>query len=309
MSNTQGRRWRRITTAACVATMALAPSAMAQLPNTGIEPETGTPVDTIVGALGGGVQTPHDYVCDENHPVVKSIISGVKDSLANTFPDITTMLARGYFPYADAPLFGFSGRQGHWINPNYIQDVYPAGHPKAGQPRLMDPYHPESILVDRWNRPIGVMFIADDPYVPGPDMYVDEETGEACNGWHYHTEIMADTYWYAYKYGWSGDLTSGDPEKLTLPDRTPDLMHVWRYGDYKDQWNHAAPPQDTMPGDPASVQDVKGIIGGPRLPGTPPPPRKRTQAKVKLCLAKQTASSRRQGLTKVRRCGTKAKRR
>jgi hypothetical protein len=270
MTSTRGRL---AATVACLVALATAPAAMAQLPNTGLEPPaTGVgPVDTVVGALSGGVQKPHEYVCDEDNPVVKSIIGGVRDSLTNVFPDITTMAARGFAPYADAPLFGFSGRQGHWLNPNYIGDVYPAGHPKAGQPRLMDPYHPESILVDRWNRPIGVMFIADDPYVPGPDMYVDEETGVPCNGWHYHTEIMADSYWYAYKYLYSGDLAEGDIEP---PDRTPDLMHVWRYGDYKYQWNHAAPPQDQMPGDPSSPEEIKAMVGGFRDPGIDPPPTK-----------------------------------
>lgn len=163
-------------------------------------------------------------------------------------------------------LFGYSGRQGHWINPNFIEDVYPEGHPKAGKPIIMDPDYPESILVDKWNRPIGVMFITEDPYMPGPDMYVDQATGKPCNAWHYHTETMADAYWYAYKYGFSGDTYSGDPDDLTLPDRTPDLMHVWRYGPYSQQWDHRAPEQKYMPGDPDSYEEIKAAIGGPRLP-------------------------------------------
>ena len=246
--------------------LAIAPAAMGQgikPPATGIEP-----VDTVVGSLTGGVQQPHAYTCKEDRPEVQAMITGVRSSLSTIYPDITTMIARGYFPYADAPLFGLSGRQGHWINPGYIEDVYPEGHPKAGQPRLMDPEHPESILVDRWNRPIGVMFIADHPDKPGPDMYVDEETGVPCNGWHYHTETTADAYWYAYKYLWSGDLLEGE---VMPPDRTPDLMHVWRYGDFADQWTHQAPPQEKMPGDPGSYQEVKDIIGGPRLPIDPDP--------------------------------------
>lgn len=264
MSNTRGRLRRPITiaAAACIAAFTAVPAAMAE--PTGVEP-----ADTVVNSLTGGVQKPHEYICDENRPEVQEMIQGVRDSLTNIYPNITTMVARGYAPYADAPLFGFSGRQGHWLNPGYVGDVYPAGHPKAGQPRIMDPKHPEGILVDRWNRPIGVMFIADDPYVPGPDMYVDEVTGVPCNGWHYHTETLADTYWYAYKYGWSGDVQNGD---VMPPDRTPDLMHVWRYGEYKYQWDHNAPPQDQMPGDPQSANDALQIVGGYRAPGTPPSP-------------------------------------
>jgi hypothetical protein len=267
MTITVRRRGRRsiIATAVCAAALAAAPVAFGQ----GVKPPaTGIgPVDTVVGALSGGVQKPHDYICGENRPEVKEVITGVKRSLSTIYPNISTMAARGYAPYVDAPLFGLSGRQGHWLNPAYVEDVYPAGHPKAGKPRLMDPEHPESILVDRWNRPIGVMFIADDPYKPGPDLYVDEETGVPCNAWHYHTELAADAYWYAYKYGWSGDIQEG---KIDPPDRTPDLMHVWRYGDYKHQWNHNAPPQEQLPGDPKSYDDVKAIVGGPRTPLDPP---------------------------------------
>ena len=241
------------------------PAATAQsVPPTGIGP-----VDTVVGSLTGGPQVGRPPSCDPNNPIVKDKIAGVKRALTVTYPDISTMLARGYLPYADAFAFGFSGRQGHWINPSYIEDVYPPGHPQAGQPRLMDPDYPESILVDRWNRPIGAMFIADDPYVRGPDMYVDEETGVPCNGWHYHTETLADAYWYAYKYLYSGDTFEGDIEP---PNRTPDLMHIWRYGDFSDQFTHKAPPQEKMPGDPGSYEEIKDTIGGPRLPIPDIPP-------------------------------------
>jgi hypothetical protein len=269
MSNTNSRRMRRLGTkavmACSLALMAMAPSAVAQVPVTGIEP-----VDTVLGSVNGGVQKPHDYICDENRPEVQAIVKGVQNSLANVYPDITTLAARGYAPYADAPLFGLSGRQGHWLNPNFIGDVYPPGNPKAGQPRIMDPEHPESVLVDRWNRPIGVMFIADDPYVPGPAMYKDEKTGVDCNGWHYHTETMADAYWYAYKYLYSGDLERGD---VMPPDRTPDLMHVWRWGasgaDFKYQFSHNTPPDGVL-ADPSSASDVKAMIGGFRVPLIPP---------------------------------------
>lgn len=265
MTSHRARCLRRTVLAACLAMTAAAPAALAQsAPPTGVGP-----VDTIVGSLSGGVEQPPAYVCDQNRPEVRDIIAGTRDAFDNIFPNITAMAARGYLPYVDAPLFGLSGRQGHWLNPNFIGDKYPKGHPKEGQPRLMDPKRPEGILVDRWNRPIGAMFIADDPYVPGPNLYMDNETNVACNAWHYHTETLADAYWYAYKYGYSGDIQEGDIEP---PDRTPDLMHVWRYGEYKYQFNHKAPPQDQMPGDPDSVEDVQSIVGGPRVPGMPPPP-------------------------------------
>ena len=259
MRATTGRRMRRLGTTAVMAcslalTAATAAHAQSPVPPTGVGP-----ADTVIGSLSGGI-TAHDYNCDEHNPKVQAIIQGVRDSLTNSFPDITTMIARGYSPYADAPLFGMSGRQGHWLNPGYMED----GH-------IMDPARPEGILVDRWNRPIGVMFIEDQPETPGPDIYTNPD-GSPCNAWHYHSEITADAYWYAYKYGWSNDVQEGDIEP---EDRSPDLMHVWRYGDYKYQWQHAAPPADQMPGDPSSAQDVKDSIGGPRPPGPgiPPPAR------------------------------------
>lgn len=249
--NRSRRRTAKAVVAGCLVALACAPAASAQ---TGVGP-----VDTIVGSLSGGVQKPHDYVCDENNPAVRYVIDGVRDSLKTRFPDMATMAARGYAPYIDAPIAMQQG-QGHWLNPNFLRD----GH-------MMDPRYPEGILVDKWNRPIGVMFIADDPYIPGPDMYVAED-GTPCNAWHYHTETAADAYWYLYKYLWTKDIQNGDIEP---PDRTPDLMHVWAYGDYKYQWNHGTPPKSQLPGDP-KPEEIPAIIGGPKPPtGLLPPVTKR----------------------------------
>jgi len=259
----RGRRARLAIVVTAILGSTLLPSAFAQTPPA-IDPQGA--VDTVVAAVQkewtGGI-TAHSYNCDENRPEVQKIVKGVKHSLAYIYPSISVMEARGYLPYADAPLFGLSGGQGHWINPGYIQD----GH-------MMDPDRPESILVDKWNRPIGVMFIEDNPGIAGPDMYVSED-GVPCNGWHYHGEALADGYWYAYKYLYSGDVERGD---LQPPDRTPDLMHVWAYGasacdhagNFKYQFQHAEPPTQYMPGDPSTVDDVRGIVGAPRGPIDPP---------------------------------------
>jgi hypothetical protein len=255
MTNSSSRRGSRLATivavVACGGALGIAPAAHAQ--DDTVDNATKA-VQTVVGSLTGGVQSPHSYDCDENHPKVQEIINGVKDSLKTRYPNMTTMLARGYAPYVDAPLFGLSGGQGHWLNPGFLED----GH-------IMDPRYPEGILVDRWNRPIGVMFITDHPNQPGPDMYVADD-GTPCNAWHYHTETFADTYWYAYKYGWSDAIKNGD---IWPEDRSPDLMHVWAYGDYKHQWQHRTPPREQLPGDPTPQEIAQGI-GGPRAPGTPP---------------------------------------
>lgn len=244
MRTTTNRRMRRSTAgaaaAACLAALAAAPGASAQ---TGVGP-----ADTIIGSLSGGVQQPHAYTCDEHHPVVVAQIDGVRDSLKTRFPSMSVMAARGYSPYADAPIAALSG-QGHWLNPNMLND----GH-------IMDPKYPEGILVDRWGRPIGVMYITDDPDSPGPDMYVAED-GTPCNAWHYHTEVFADAYWYAYKYGWSDDVSEGD---LDPEPRSPDLMHVWAYGPYSDQWSHEE-PSSGMPGQPTPEEQL-ALIGGPKPP-------------------------------------------
>lgn len=249
-----GRRGRRLKTA--IAVLACSAGAAAMAPAAMADPPTGIgPVDTVIGSLTGGI-TSHKFACDENNPNVQAIIQGVRDTLTNSFPDISTMLARGYLPYFDAPLFGLSGRQGHWINSAYMED----GH-------IMDPKRPESILVDRWNRPIGVMFIEDQPETPGPSIYENED-GTPCNAWHYHSEITADSYWYLYKYLYSNDIQEGDIEP---EDRSPDLMHVWRYGDYQYQWTHAAPPADQLPGDP-TPEEIPALVTGIRLPGPQIPP-------------------------------------
>lgn len=232
--------------AATIGAFALAPAAQSD-PPTGIGP-----VDTIYGSLTGGI-TSHKFKCDENNPKIQALLKGVRDSLTNSFPDISTLLARGYVPYFDAPLFGLSGRQGHWMNPAYMND----GH-------IMDPQRPESILTDKWFRPIGVMFIMDDPGTPGPNLYVAQD-GTPCNIWHYHSEVTADSYWWLYKYLWSDDVKNGD---LEPEDRSPDLTHVWRYGDYQYQFQHAAPPADQLPGDPGP-QELPCIVTGVRPPGYP----------------------------------------
>jgi hypothetical protein len=233
-----------------IAVLACSLGAVVLAPAAQADPPTGIgPVDTVIGALTGGI-TSHKFKCDENRPEVQGLIKGVRDSLTYTYPDITTMLARGYVPYFDAPLFGLSGRQGHWINSAYMED----GH-------IMDPARPEAILTDKWDRPIGVMFIEDDPSIPGPNLYVADD-GTPCNTWHYHAEITADSYWWLYQYLYRGDLAEGrQPD-----DRSPDLMHVWRYGDYEYQWNHAAPPANQMPGDP-TPEDAPCIVTQDRIPG------------------------------------------
>ena len=230
----------RATVLACMAGLAVTPGAFAQ---TGVGP-----VDTVVGSFAGGVQTPHKYLCDENNPVVKAQITGVQDSLKTRFPSMSVMAARGFSPYVDAPIAAQQG-QGHWLNPNMIND----GH-------IMDPRFPEGILVDMYGRPIGVMYIEDSPSTPGPDMYVAEDE-TPCNAWHYHTEFFADTYWDVYKYGWSDALSKGDYEP---EPRSPDLMHVWAYGSYADQWKHDK-PKSGMPGQPTPSEQL-ALIGGIQPP-------------------------------------------
>ena len=254
-----------MTALACVGALVMAPGALAQTDDD-FDPVKG--VNDIVSP--GGI-TSHSFDCEESRPEVQDIVQGVKRSLKVIYPNISTMTARGFYAYFDAPLFGVSGGQGHWLNPGFLED----GH-------VMDPERPEGILTDKWNRPIGVMFITDDPDSRGPDLYVADD-GTPCNAWHYHSEITADSYWHLYRYGWRGDLSRGDWQ----PDeRSPDLMHVWAYGAdgigtkadgtqenlYKYQWTHAKPPDRYMPGNPDSPEDFRNIVGGPRTPVDGPNP-------------------------------------
>ncbi len=255
-STTRRRSAARAVIVAGLAALATAPTAVAQ---TGVGP-----ADTVIGSLNGGVQQPHKYQCDENNPIVVAQIEGVRDSLKTRFPSMSVMAARGYTPYVDAPVAAQQG-QGHWLNPNLLND----GH-------IMDPKYPEGILVDMWGRAIGVMYIEDDPDTPGPDMYVAED-GTPCNAWHYHTETFADSYWYLYKYGWSNDVSEGD---LEPEPRSPDLMHVWAFGPYAQQWSHNK-PSEGMPGQPTPEEQLE-LIGGAKPPtfGLKVPPAARSAIKA-----------------------------
>lgn len=154
----------------------------------------------------------HATGCDDNHPATRALVKEVQESLATTYKDIAALIALGYHPYFDFLVPGGypPGGEGisHWLNPNYIDDGI-----------VLDPRRPESVLLDNWNWPIGVMFITD-PDVAPPPVYVNDD-GTACSPWHPHTDVPARFGWYYYRAVYDRQV-EGD-----FPAQTPEMMHVW----------------------------------------------------------------------------------
>lgn len=217
----------------------------------------------LLAAPGVMADEEHDHsesYCDENHPAVKKLIGGVQKSLAENFVNIPTMTARGFIPYFDAMLPGGypPGGEGigHWLNPDWIED----GH-------LMDPTRPESILTDEWNRPIGMMFIAEED-TDGPVIYTNKD-GTPCSPWHPHTDMPARFSWWFYEMVYGGRALKGD---VDIDPVTPMLLHVWAIPNDKGFAAHDGPEAKYRKGKPAIWEQVPGSLK-PGLPlPTPPAP-------------------------------------
>lgn len=135
--------------------------------------------------------------------------------LTHVYNDVVVLTAMGYHPYFDIIIPGIT----HWLKPQFIDDGV-----------MMDPTRPESILVDAWNRPVGVMFIEESSR-PGPAVYT-VQPGEGyeisgngqCYPWHPHTDAPARFGWMWYRAMYDGSAQDGSME---YPDETPAMMHVW----------------------------------------------------------------------------------
>ncbi len=138
--------------------------------------------------------------------------------------------------------------------------------------------------MDKWNRPIGVMFIATTRTCPAPTCTTTDDR-HALQRVALHTETAADTYWYPTST--AGAATSRTQDHAAGPHPGPDARLGLRRRRhrpegskadpagtnlYKYQWNHNTPPAEYRPGDPKSAEDVVNLVGGFRAPGTPPKP-------------------------------------
>lgn len=198
-----------------------------------------------------------DAGCADDHPATRDVQRRVQWSLAAEYPDVGTLIERGYLPYFDVVRPGEEGGYSHWLNPEFI-----------GDDGTLDPTRPESVLVDnKWWRPIGVMFIATDEgdrIEAPPAVYGGEgEDAARCAPWHYHTGLPGRFAWWFYRTVYEGDLdasvrVSVDDEGLSisavglqLPCLTACMLHVWTYPNPKGVYAHGPPPRGNRGGPPA----------------------------------------------------------
>lgn len=181
----------------------------------------------------------HAAGCVDDHPETVSLVGEVQGELATTYKDVAALVALGYHPYFDSLVPGGypPGGEGisHWINPNYIDDGV-----------VLDPQRPETILLDDWYWPIGMMFI-NDPGVPPVPVYVNGD-GTTCSPWHPHTDAPARFGWYYYRAVYDREIEG------EVPAQTPEMMHVWAVPNPAGVYAaHDYPPREVRNGPPGPL--------------------------------------------------------
>ncbi|RKD93486.1 hypothetical protein [Halopiger aswanensis] len=212
--------------------------------------------------------------CADDHPATVELREAVRESLETRYPTAGTLIDAGYKPYFDTLERG-DDSWSHWINPAFIGDA-----------TVLDPDRPESVLVDNQSwRSIGVMFIATgsgEAIEPPPPVYdgdeavwqeqqvdeyvVDEQqsagdTGtsdgsddshdqqpDRCSPWHYHAGLPGRAAWWYYQQVYGQEYEDGT---LSVPCRTPCMLHVWSVDHPESVYAHDAPPEEYRTQEPA----------------------------------------------------------
>ncbi|ELY47620.1 hypothetical protein [Natronorubrum sulfidifaciens] len=194
-------------------------------PDATLEPSMGHCVD---GGMDG---------CADDHPATVELQAAVQETLEERYPDVGSLIEAGFKPYFDTLDWDADGWS-HWINPEYV-----------GDDAVLDPERPESVLVDNetW-RSIGVMFIAtrDGEPIEPPAVYDDD--GDRCSPWHYHAGLPGRFAWWYYRQAYERDFETGD---VSLPCRTPCMLHVWTVDHPEGVYAHDGPPREYRDGEPA----------------------------------------------------------
>ncbi|WP_076609858.1 hypothetical protein [Natronorubrum thiooxidans] len=190
--------------------------------------------------------------CMDDHPATVELRAAVRDTLEEQYPDAGALVDAGYKPYFDT-LDRDADGWSHWINPEYV-----------GDESVVDPERPESVLVDNetW-RSIGVMFIATEngePIEP-PAVYGETGSEDRCSPWHYHAGLPGRFAWWYYRQAYERDFEDGN---VTLPCRTPCMLHVWTGDHPEGVYAHDGPPREYRDQEPA---DDPGFETGAK-PGT-----------------------------------------
>lgn len=193
----------------------------------------------------------HEIGCAEDHPVVVDLRSRVDEVLSSAYRNLGQVLAAGYIPYFDA-VVPYGNTTPYPIGVETGLPYFNSGYPDPQtwvkhyiQPWWMDdgdnlnPLKPESILLDEWDRPIGVMFIAD-LETAGDNLYVNAD-GTPCHPWHKHVDDAALYAFWGYRF-----FFKGNGER---PSETPPMMHVW-VDNSLGTFAHEYPPASDRKGPP-----------------------------------------------------------
>ncbi|MCU4754309.1 hypothetical protein OB919_20405 [Halobacteria archaeon AArc-curdl1] len=205
--------------------------------------------------------------CADDDPETIELRARAKETLDERYATVGDLIDGGFRPYFDLKRRGSSNGWSHWLSPEYIGDDI-----------LLDPDRPESVLVDNetW-RPIGIMFIATEngePVDPPPPVYRRGRSENAedrrCSPWHYHRGFPGRFAWKYYRQVYESDGRDGD---ISLPCRTPCMMHVWTVPHPAGVYAHDAPPPEkrgdlsaTEPGFETEVDPSEATLGWGTLP-------------------------------------------
>lgn len=214
-------------------------------------------LSTSASAIADEGDHDHESGCAEDHPVVVDLRARVSEVLSSVYTNLASVLAAGYVPYFDAVVP--YGNTTPW--PGGVETGLPYFNEGAPDPRTwvkhyvqpwwmddgdnLNPLKPESLLLDEWDRPIGVMFIADLD-TPGDALYVNDD-GTVCHPWHAHVDDAALYAFWGYRY-----FFKGNSER---PTETPPMMHVWvsnSHGTFAHEYPEASERQGPPPPTPWS---------------------------------------------------------
>lgn len=188
--------------------------------------------DATVHPSGGHCAGSNMEACADDRPTTIELQEAVRDTLEERYATVGELIDQGFLPYFDT--LDESTGYSHWLSPEFIDDE-----------GTLDPDRPESVLVDNehW-RPIGVMFIATrngEPMEQPPVVYGDREEETHCAPWHYHSGLPGRFAWWYYRQVYEGDYEDGD---LSLPCRTPCMMHLWTVPHPDSLYAHDPPPRE-----------------------------------------------------------------
>ncbi|GEM_PF-672758 len=224
--------------------------------------------------------------CADDHEVTIELREAVDATLSDRYPDAAALLDDGFKPYFDTLNGGDSWS--HWLSPEYIGDDRLLD-PDRPESVLVDNESWRSIgamfIATRDGESVSPPPVVYDDdldvtYEDGiapvdaepatvPIEHDDEEDGDhgaegdgqhdgdgddhhgadgpedRCSPWHYHAGLPGRFAWWYYRTVYEGEVD------LTLPCRTPCMMHVWTVDHPDGVYAHDGPPPEYPDREPA----------------------------------------------------------